>query len=314
MSIYTLNFKCLVCNNKEFRHHNGLTNHLKIHRHNSKSYYDEYIKKDSEGYCKDCKSLTEYQGLIRGYNERCKKCNISLATKNQWTGEKGRKRKEKLANWMKNNDFSVGRPKGSKNNNAYPQSDAVLKRYKEYPPPSWSGKKHKIETLEKMSKTRVKLLQENGGTLAYKGIFKPKNPQKYIGDPTNIIWRSTWECHYMSWLDRTPDVISWSSEEIAIPYKDPLRGHTRHYFVDFYVKVKDSKGNLNAYLVEIKPKYQTMPPEKKSKVTKKYINEVYTYGVNQAKWAAAKEYAADRGWQFKILTEDDLGLAPPSTK
>lgn len=308
MSIYTLNFKCLVCNSKEYRHHNGLTNHLKTHQLNSKSYYDEYIKKDNEGCCVDCKSPTEYLGLIGKYKERCKNCIRSFRTKTQWFGEKGQKRKEKLSVSMKGNNFSEGRPKGSKNINPYPESDAVLKRYKEHPPPSWSGKKHKIETLEKMSKTRVRLMKENGGSVAYKGIFKPKNPQKYVGDASNIVWRSTWECHYMTWLDNTPEVISWNSEEIVIPYKDPLRGHTRRYFVDFYVKIKDSKGNLNTYLIEIKPKYQTVAPEKKSRATKKYINEVYTYGVNQSKWKAAAEYAADRGWQFKILTEDDLGL------
>lgn len=166
------------------------------------------------------------------------------------------------------------------------------------------SKEHK----EKISESMEKLILENGKTVAYKGIFTPKNPQKYRGDYTNIVWRSTWECRYMTWLDTHSSVISWSSEEIVIPYKDPLKGHTRRYFVDFYVQIKDTKGTIKSYLIEIKPKYQTVEPEKRSRVTKKYINEVYTWGVNQAKWKAADEFCKDRGWEFKILTEDDLGV------
>ena len=142
--------------------------------------------------------------------------------------------------------------------------------------------------------------------MAYKGTFTPRNPQKYKGDPTNITWRSTWECKYMTWLDKNENVISWSSEEIVVPYRDPVQGHMRRYFVDFYVQFKDVSGKTKSYLVEIKPMRQTMEPEKRKRVTKKYINEVYTYAVNQAKWKAAKEYCADRNWQFVVLTEKEL--------
>jgi hypothetical protein len=31
---------------------------------------------------------------------------------------------------------------------------------------------------------------------------------------------------------------------------------------------------------------------------------------NQAKWEAANEFARDRGWEFKIITEKELGLSP----
>jgi hypothetical protein len=51
-----------------------------------------------------------------------------------------------------------------------------------------------------------------------------------------------------------------------------------------------------------------MEPEKKKRVTKQYIQEVVTWGVNQAKWKAATEYCLDRGWEFKLITEDHLGL------
>jgi hypothetical protein len=144
--------------------------------------------------------------------------------------------------------------------------------------------------------------------MAYSGQFKPRNPQKYMGDHTNIIYRSSWECKVMSWLDNNPDVISWSSEEVIVPYKSPVDGRYHRYFPDFLVKVKTKDGKVNTLMIEVKPKKQTLPPEQKKRITKQFINEVTTYGVNQAKWKAAREYCLDRKWEFKVVTEDDLGL------
>ena len=145
--------------------------------------------------------------------------------------------------------------------------------------------------------------------MAYSGKFIPRNPQKYRGDHKNIQWRSTWEYRYMKWLDETEVVVSWSSEEVVIPYRDPVDNRVRRYFVDFYAQMKNKDGVIKSYLIEIKPKSQTIEPKKQKRITKKYISEVYTYGVNQKKWEAATEFCQDRGWEFKILTEDDLGLS-----
>ena len=144
--------------------------------------------------------------------------------------------------------------------------------------------------------------------MAYSGKFKPRNPQKYVGDHTNIVYRSSWECRVMDWLDKDKSIISWASEELFIPYKSPLDGRSHRYFPDFLVKVITKEGITKTLLIEVKPKYQTQPPKQRSRVTKQYINEVATYGVNQAKWSAATEYCLDRGWEFKVITEDDLGL------
>jgi hypothetical protein len=65
---------------------------------------------------------------------------------------------------------------------------------------------------------------------------------------------------------------------------------------------------LKTYLIEIKPESQTLPPVPPKKKTKRFIQEVMTYGKNQAKWKAATEYAKDRGWEFMILTEKHLGI------
>lgn len=144
--------------------------------------------------------------------------------------------------------------------------------------------------------------------LPYKGIFTPINPRKYKGDPTNIIYRSSWEKRVMKWLDSSPNIVQWSSEEIIVPYKSPADGKFHRYFVDFYAQVKAGDGKLKSYLLEVKPKKQAEQPQVKMRITKQYINEVVTYAVNQAKWKAATEYCLDRGWEFKVITEDHLGI------
>jgi len=144
--------------------------------------------------------------------------------------------------------------------------------------------------------------------MAYQGIFRPKNPQKYIGDSNNIVYRSSWECRVMNWFDQNDDIMSWASEELIVPYKSPIDNRFHRYFPDFIVKVKTRDGTVKTLMIEVKPKKQTVPPEPKKRVTKQYVTEVTTYGVNQAKWKAAHEYCLDRGWEFKIMTEEHLGL------
>ena len=142
----------------------------------------------------------------------------------------------------------------------------------------------------------------------YKGKFTPKNPKKYGGDPTNIVYRSLWERKVMVYLDDNPNVLEWRSEEVAIPYISPVDGRPHRYFPDFIVKVKKPDGNTKTMMLEVKPKVQTKEPKKGKKVTRAYINEVATWGVNQAKWHSAQEFCADRGWEFKLITETELGI------
>jgi len=139
--------------------------------------------------------------------------------------------------------------------------------------------------------------------MAYSGRFKPSNPQKYIGDYNNVIYRSSWECRVMNWLDKNPEILQWSSEELVIPYKSPVDGKFHRYFPDFTVKTKNK-----TLVIEIKPEREKKEPKPRSRITKQYIQEVATYGINQAKWKAATEYCLDRGWEFKVLTEKDLGI------
>lgn len=142
----------------------------------------------------------------------------------------------------------------------------------------------------------------------YQGKYKPKNPQKYVGDPTDIIYRSSWELKFMNWCDSNAAVLKWASETTVIPYICPTDNRPHRYFVDFKIQVKDRSGSTKTYLVEIKPDKQTRPPEIPQRKTKRYIAEVMTWGKNDAKWKAAREYCKDRGYEFVILTENHLGI------
>jgi len=146
--------------------------------------------------------------------------------------------------------------------------------------------------------------------MSYKGKFKPQNYQKYKGDPTNIIYRSLLERRFMIYCDTNTSVLEWSSEEVVVPYVSPIDNRYHRYFVDFWMRYRDREGILKSVLIEIKPAIQTQPPKRKDtpigRPTRRFLNEVKTWGVNQAKWKAATEYAKDRNWEFKIITDKDL--------
>ena len=142
----------------------------------------------------------------------------------------------------------------------------------------------------------------------HKRLFKPLYPEKYTGDPTNIIMRSSWETRFASWCDKNPNIIKWQSEETVVPYRCPTDNKIHRYFVDFQIQVRQKDGLFKRYLVEVKPAKQCEPPIYPGRQTKRYITESMTYIKNQAKWAAATEYCKDRGWEFKIITEKELGL------
>ena len=141
-----------------------------------------------------------------------------------------------------------------------------------------------------------------------KSIFKPQHPEKYQGNANNIVCRSSWERRFCRWCDTNENILRWASEEFSIGYISPVDNRPHRYYPDFLIEVKESNGKVKKYVVEVKPKKQTLPPKKKSRVTKSYIYECKQYAVNQAKWAAAAEFCLDNGVEFKIITEDELGI------
>ena len=144
--------------------------------------------------------------------------------------------------------------------------------------------------------------------MSYKGKYYPSFPRKYKGDPTNIIYRSLWERKFMVYCDKNAKILEWGSEEIALPYISPHDSRVHRYFPDFYIKVQENTGKIKRYLIEVKPKKQTKPPAKPKRQTKGYIREAFEYARNQAKWKAAREFCADRMWEFKVITEQELDI------
>ena len=147
--------------------------------------------------------------------------------------------------------------------------------------------------------------------MAYSGRYQPINPTKYRGNPSNIIYRSLWEREVMIEFDMNESILEWASEEMFVPYKSPLDNKWHRYFPDFIIKMKERDGSIKTKMIEIKPLGQTKPPprhDSSKKPTKKYLQEVATYGLNMSKWNAAKAYCDDRNWEFVVLTEKELGI------
>jgi len=139
-----------------------------------------------------------------------------------------------------------------------------------------------------------------------KGLFKPTRPERYSGDARQIVYRSSYELKYMRFLDSSPEIERWSSEEVVVPYVSPKDGRVHRYFVDFWVLRKDGQEAI----IEIKPMVECRPPKqpKSPRGKNKYVAEVMTYAVNQKKWEAASAYARERGIEFLVLTERELDI------
>lgn len=144
--------------------------------------------------------------------------------------------------------------------------------------------------------------------MAYKGLFKAKNIEKYEGDPSKIIYRSLWERKFMVFCDNNANILKWSSEEIIIPYIS-IDNKIHNYYVDFWIKIKTKYG-IETFLIEIKPLKQCQPPQIKNnqKISKKELEEIKKWNINKKKWLYAKKFAEEKNWKFKILTENHLNI------
>lgn len=142
------------------------------------------------------------------------------------------------------------------------------------------------------------------------GKFKPKNPNKYKGDCTNIIYRSSYELKFMQYCDLTESILAYQSEEFCIPYISPIDGKYHRYYPDFFIKYKDKNGDIRKAVIEIKPEKDLKEPEKNPKrKTKSWAYRVKTWAINQQKWNAAKKFCEERNYEFRIFTESELGIS-----
>ena len=197
----------------------------------------------------------------------------------------------------------------------YKKKKSIYNKKRGIAPPPRKGKKNKKPYPVDSPKVKQRVEDyiagiANGDIIlmaAYKGRFVPSHPEKYDGDPTNIIYRSQLELRFMQYLDTNSGVLKWQSEETIVPYRDPTSGNRlRRYFPDFVVTTKQG-----TTMVEVKPSKQCVEPKGKmhqdGRKNRRLLKEQLTYAKNLAKWEAAKSYCADRKWKFQLVTEKDLG-------
>lgn len=138
--------------------------------------------------------------------------------------------------------------------------------------------------------------------MPYQGIFIPQHPEKYLGNASNIVYRSSWERRFFVYCDTHPGIRRWASEEIVIPYVSPLDQRTHRYYPDIWLETQTPTGP-KAFLIEIKPKAQTeLRPH--TRKTKKLLREAAIVAVNHAKWDAARKVCATHNWTFLVVTEE----------
>ncbi len=180
----------------------------------------------------------------------------------------------------------------------------------------------------------------NSGTKGLKkGIYEIKNQMKYIGNPSECLYRSSWELRFMIYCDNDPTIKKWGSETNEIKYYTQRPNgdiECHRYFPDFYVVKIDPKNPEfeQQYYYEIKPHNQIWPdfitfdengnreinPPSDKKNLKAFENFIYAvkeYEKNLAKWKAAKEWCEKRYMIFKLLDEIDLeklGILPPKNE
>lgn len=316
MSIY----HCMVCG-LDTTSRRSFSKHVRDkHCRFSKEYYDQYLRKESDGVCIVCGEATKFLGLFEGYRITCNHTCGAIHFRKNLKEDNGKFQsfKEKVsanqASIWKNRELTgekvsiiqkVAATTALINNGLTDKERA--ERYSRY---------HRCDekTIDRLNKAgaeqlmRLALTGKNGYSKALKGRFRPKHPEKYKGDPTNIIFRSSYEIKAMKTFDENPNVLEWSSEEVMVPYYDPTTGRHRRYFPDFVVKTRQKDGSVKTLMIEVKPYQQTVEPRKRKRITRQYITEVTTWATNSGKWAAAREYCADKGWDFQLVTEKELNI------
>lgn len=133
-----------------------------------------------------------------------------------------------------------------------------------------------------------------------RGRFIAQNPTKYVGNVNNILFRSSWELAFFKWLDQSPAVVRWGSEEVAIPYISPLDNRPHRYYPDIIILYKHKDGSLRKEIVEVKPYSQTVAQPRMSDRDKQALI------VNEAKWKAAAIWADSQGAKFRVITEKTM--------
>jgi hypothetical protein len=134
---------------------------------------------------------------------------------------------------------------------------------------------------------------------AARGIYKVKNPEKYMGKKSPT-YRSSWEFAFMNFCDNNPAVLNWTSESVKIPYYNPVSGKNTIYVPDFLIVYIDANQKQHTEVVEVKPSTETTMESARS------YRDKLSVAINMAKWAAADAWARANGMRFRVVTEYDI--------
>lgn len=154
----------------------------------------------------------------------------------------------------------------------------------------------------------------NSGKKRYsQGVYGVKNRQKYIGDPNEVFYLSSWEYSFFLKLDENPSVKRWCANTLKIPYIFEVDGHRHDYYLDAYVEMVTGE----KFLFEIKPDKELshpIPPKRRNqKALSNYNNRVLTFHKNRNKWLFAANFARQNGYMFVIITERARYTIDPKT-
>jgi hypothetical protein len=131
------------------------------------------------------------------------------------------------------------------------------------------------------------------------GTYTVMNQRKYAGKGAPK-FRSGWELAFMRFCDSNDHIISWASESMTIPYRNPVTGKPTRYIPDFLIQYRNKHNKVVTELIEIKPKKQSILESKASNRDRAIV------AVNYAKWAAAQAWCKRNGLTFRVVTEEDI--------
>lgn len=146
----------------------------------------------------------------------------------------------------------------------------------------------------------------NGKYHAIVGTFIPLYPDKFIGT-NNPRFKSKLEYNMMRYLDKSPAVIKWKYEPFGIKYKDLSSNKIRTYYIDFVATLQINSSTVKKVWIEVKSLRDTLKPtySKNKKMSNLKLEETQ-WIKNQCKWETAKKLAKMHGYEFIIITEDQL--------
>ena len=156
----------------------------------------------------------------------------------------------------------------------------------------------------------------SAGDKYHQGYYKLQNVHKYLGNPVDIVYRSSWELKFMIYCDLNPGVRKWASEMIRIPYVDS-GGHSHVYIPDFYLETDNAEEPLmpRKFVVEIKPEAETRQPLIPNSISEKQLKnleyQLAQWQKNKYKWAYASEWCKGRDIKFWLVTEVHLNRLKP---